>query len=556
MQRTGSTVPALPAVVAMFVAMTLQEVSGFTTKALPRAAFAGGGSLAQQMPKHGLGPRMSTSTPDAEVLPALTETPPLKIGLMVEPTPFTHISGYSNRYKEMLTYLNKAGDTVEIIVTDDTENPPKEFQNFPIDYTHGFRFALYPIISMSIDWQMKGIALIKRLKPDIMHVTTPSFMVLVCGIYAKMFGIPLIMTYHTHLPVYARNYLGWVPFILPVTWFTVKYIHAQADLTLVTSPQLKAEFEEQGIERVDVWRKGIDTVSFNPKYKNAETRKMLTDDNPDDFLIVYIGRLGKEKRIEDLKGVLEKNPNIRLAIVGGGPYMENLKEAFKGTKTVFTGTLLGQPLWEAFASGDVFIMPSDSETLGFVVLESLASGVPVIGARAGGIPDLIDENEETRTGYLVPPGDIDAMSTCVNELINDREKMKAMGVRGRNEAERWSWEKATAVLRNVQYRKAIKRHEEVTAKKPALIKLIDLLSFAFVGYVPISCVYYMFTCMCVSCYVYLCGVGLSIDTHLHTHTHRIMSSTIVGVGSTIDGALKKLFAKIKALFQPKSPDPA
>ena len=358
------------------------ETQGFSPLAVPRAAFAGCGSLAAaQFMRSTSGPRMSSAqlTSDTEVLPALKETAPLKIGLMVEPTPFTHVSGYSNRYKEMLTYLQQAGDEVEIITADDTESPPTEFLGFPIDYTSGFRFALYPVISMSVDHQLKGVKMIKRLKPDILHVTTPGFMVLVCGIYAKMFGIPLIMTYHTHLPVYARNYLGWFPFILPISWLTVKYIHAQADLTLVTSPQLKAEFEEQGIERVEVWRKGIDTVSFNPKWKNTATRNMLSDGNPDDFLMVYIGRLGREKRIEELRAVLDKNPNVRLAIVGGGPYSDTLKEVFKGSKTVFTGILRGQPLWEAFASGDVFCMPSDSETLGFVVLESLASGVPVIG---------------------------------------------------------------------------------------------------------------------------------------------------------------------------------
>ncbi len=112
-------------------------------------------------------------------------------------------------------------------------------------------------------------------------------------------------------------------------------------------------------------------------------------------------------------------------------------------------------MWEAFASADVFVMPSDSETLGFVVLESLASGVPVIGVRAGGIPDLIDERKESRTGYLVPVGDVDAISDCLKELMGDAEMRLAMGRRGRAQAELWSWEKATAVLRNVQYRKAI-----------------------------------------------------------------------------------------------------
>lgn len=82
-------------------------------------------------------------------------------------------------------------------------------------------------------------------------------------------------------------------------------------------------------------------------------------------------------------------PEARLALVGTGPDAEALKDYFAGTKTVLTGTMTGEPLSQAFASADVFVMPSDSETLGFVVLESMASGVPVVGADAGGIPDLI-----------------------------------------------------------------------------------------------------------------------------------------------------------------------
>lgn len=86
-------------------------------------------------------------------------------------------------------------------------------------------------------------------------------------------------------------------------------------------------------------------------------------------------------------------PRARLALVGTGPDAEALKEYFAGTKTVLTGIMTGDDLSQAFASADVFVMPSDSETLGFVVLESMASGVPVVGAKAGGIPDLIADGE-------------------------------------------------------------------------------------------------------------------------------------------------------------------
>ena len=86
-------------------------------------------------------------------------------------------------------------------------------------------------------------------------------------------------------------------------------------------------------------------------------------------------------------------PMVRLALVGTGPDADALKDYFKGTKTVLTGIMTGEALSQAFASADVFVMPSDSETLGFVVLESMASGVPVVGADAGGIPDLIDHGK-------------------------------------------------------------------------------------------------------------------------------------------------------------------
>lgn len=177
----------------------------------------------------------------------------------------------------------------------------------------------------------------------------------------------------------------------------------------------------------------------------------MSDGNPDDFLMVYVGRLGAEKRLKDIKPILERMPNARLCIVGGGPQAEELHKHFEGTNTVFTGQLSGDDLSSAFASADAFVMPSDSETLGFVVLESMASGVPVVGANAGGIPNLIKEGVD---GYLVEPGDTDAFVDRL-EKLRDQKLREAMGIAARKEAERWSWEAATSVLRNVQYERAM-----------------------------------------------------------------------------------------------------
>ena len=111
---------------------------------------------------------------------------------------------------------------------------------------------------------------------------------------------------------------------------------------------------------------------------------------------------------------------MRLALVGGGPAENELKNHFAGTKTKFMGTLHNERLSQAFASADLFVMPSDSETLGFVVIESMASGVPVVGANAGGIPSIIKDG---KTGLLVEPRNSDDFTAKVKILLNDRAKL-------------------------------------------------------------------------------------------------------------------------------------
>jgi sulfoquinovosyltransferase len=150
---------------------------------------------------------------------------------------------------------------------------------------------------------------------------------------------------------------------------------------------------------------------------------------------------------------------------------------------VFLGQLGGDELSSAFASADCFIMPSDSETLGFVVLESMASGVPVVAANAGGIPDIIDSG---KTGYLVNPGDTEGYVKRLMALKNDPKLRARMGKASRQEAERWGWEAATSYLRNVQYERAlINFHSRAFGGfgKPRTAGMFRLLGWRFRSFV-------------------------------------------------------------------------
>lgn len=132
-----------------------------------------------------------------------------------------------------------------------------------------------------------------------------------------------------------------------------------------------------------------------------------------------------------------------------------MEKLFSGMPVVFTGMLLGEELSQAYASGDIFVMPSESETLGFVVLEAMSSGLPVLAARAGGIPDIIPDDQQGKTGYLYNPGDLDDCLSKLEPLLHNAELRETIGRAARAEMEKYDWRAATRKIRNEQYNAAI-----------------------------------------------------------------------------------------------------
>uniref|UniRef100_A0A7S2W9V3 Glycosyltransferase subfamily 4-like N-terminal domain-containing protein n=1 Tax=Rhizochromulina marina TaxID=1034831 RepID=A0A7S2W9V3_9STRA len=404
-----------------------------------------------------------------------------RVGLLVEPSPFSHVSGYANRFTEMLRYLREAGDEVAICTPDLSPSAPRTKFGFNVTNLRGFRLPMYRMVVCSFDWRLRTVEVMERFRPDVLHVSTPGFLCIPGMISAWLLNVPLVFSYHTHIPVYARRYFR--PFgkiSETITWWYLRLIHSQADLTLVTSPQIQEELREKGIARVSIWRKGIDTERYHPKFQDEDMRFRLTGGNPDQPLLVYVGRVAAEKRIEDLKDVLQSIPGARLAIVGGGPQEAALRAHFEGTPTVFTGMLSGEELSQAYASADVFCMPSDSETLGFVVLEAMASGTPVVAVRAGGIPSLIKHGA---TGLLVEPNAPRRFGAKVRKLLRDKPLRERIAKAARADAETWDWRSSTKDLREVQYAAAMQHHEDkIRHRVPWFRRILPSMSFSFRGF--------------------------------------------------------------------------
>uniref|UniRef100_A0A6N2KPQ2 Glycosyltransferase subfamily 4-like N-terminal domain-containing protein n=4 Tax=Salix TaxID=40685 RepID=A0A6N2KPQ2_SALVM len=379
---------------------------------------------------------------------------PRRIALFVEPSPFAYVSGYKNRFQNFIKYLREMGDEVMVVTTH--EGVPQEFYGAKLIGSRSFPCPWYQKVPLSLALSPRIISEVARFKPDIIHASSPGIMVFGALAIAKLLSVPIVMSYHTHVPVYIPRYtFSWL--VKPM-WMIIKFLHRAADLTLVPSAAIGRDLEAARVtaaNKIRLWNKGVDSESFHPRFRCNEMRVRLSNGEPEKPLIVHVGRIGVEKNLDFLKRVMDRLPGARIAIIGDGPYREELEKMLTGIPAVFTGMLGGEELSQAYASGDVFVMPSESETLGLVVLEAMSSGIPVVAARAGGIPDIISPEQEGKTGFLYNPGDLDDCLSKLVPLLDNKELRETMGEAARQDMEKYDWKAATKKIRNEQYNAAI-----------------------------------------------------------------------------------------------------
>jgi glycosyltransferase involved in cell wall biosynthesis len=361
----------------------------------------------------------------------------MRIALFTE-TFLPKIDGIVTRLRHTVEHLQRFGDQVLVFCP---EGGLIEYKGARIHGVPGVPLPLYPELKLAIPRPRIRQAL-ERFKPDLIHVVNPAFLGVGGLYYGKNMGIPLVASYHTHLPQYLHHYgLGALEGVL---WELLKLGHNQAELNLCTSSAMVQELVVRGIERVDLWQRGVDTEMFQPHLVSRQIRERLSRGNPDSPLLIYVGRVSAEKEIEQIKPILEAIPEARLAIVGNGPHREALEQHFAGTSTYFVGYLQGLELASAYASADAFIFPSRTETLGLVLLEAMAAGCPVVAANSGGIPDIVTDGVN---GCLFEPGDSQGAIAATKRLLEARETRETIRQNARQEAEKWGWDAATRQLR-------------------------------------------------------------------------------------------------------------
>jgi glycosyltransferase involved in cell wall biosynthesis len=297
---------------------------------------------------------------------------------------------------------------------------------------------MYPEIPLARPLDRKGSRLLDSFCPELVHAATEFTIGWSGREWARRRGIPLVSSFHTDWPAYMAGYgFGGME---SVAWRFLQTFHAGARITFCPSSSTLEQLKSWGFSHdLRVWGRGVDTEFFSPRHRLEELRRVLAPEGQK--IVLYVGRLAPEKRLHVL---LEAFPRIRramdskvvLGLVGDGPWMSRLKaRAMEGVHLL--GYRTGLPLAQAYASGDLFAFPSDTETFGNVVAEALASGLPVVAPNKGGVVDSVIPG---RTGVLVPPRDPVALADAVVSLLSNDALRQRLAEGARSHALSRSWE--------------------------------------------------------------------------------------------------------------------
>jgi glycosyltransferase involved in cell wall biosynthesis len=272
-------------------------------------------------------------------------------------------------------------------------------------------------------------------------VSTPGLAGLAAVAAAKILNVRLVGIYHTDLPQYIRYYTE-DDSLESAAWRYLRWFYEQMDLIYVPSRAYRQQLIDKGFNpaKLRLFPHGIDVDRFNPRYRDtAFWERYGVNGGPK---VTYVGRLAKEKDLDVLMDVYEtlarRRPDCTLTVVGDGPFMPTLRARLNYPNVVFTGFLFGQELSTAYAASDVFVFPSTTDTFGNVVLEAMASGVPVVVSDKGGPSEIVQHG---LTGFVTRARRAAHVTESVERLLDDGELRRQMSLACRSYAETCIWDR-------------------------------------------------------------------------------------------------------------------
>lgn len=347
----------------------------------------------------------------------------LEIAFVTETYP-PEVNGVAMTVGRLVDGLRQRGHRVEVLrprqgVADAGGEHEVPFAGIALPGYPGLQFGLPAGGALRRRWRQR--------RPDLVHVVTEGPLGWSAVAAARRLGIPVTSGFHTNFDRYSVHYgIGW---LRPAVAAYLRMLHRRTRATLVPTAALAAELAGEGVPGVRVVGRGVDTVLFDPARRSAELRTRWGADGVGPVCL-YVGRLAPEKNlalVEKCFAALQVwHPAARLVWVGDGPSARKL--AHDHPDQYFAGTRIGEDLAAHYASADLFLFPSLSETYGNVVAEAMASGVPVLAYRSAAAAELVVDGDN---GRVVAPGDERAFVEAALWALEDGERLQRMGERAR-----------------------------------------------------------------------------------------------------------------------------
>lgn len=296
---------------------------------------------------------------------------------------------------------------------------------------------------------------LEEFEPTLVHLATPDLLGFRAMRWAQSHDVQIVSSYHTHFTSYLKYYN--LDMLEQLGWKYLRWFYSQSKHIYVPSPSMADELNKQGIEEgIRIWARGVFTDKFHPDKRDREWRQSVGfDDN--DIVMTFVSRLVWEKDLQTFVDVAKRLGNtVQPMIVGDGPARKELENMLP--EAHFTGFITDDELYRAYASSDLFLFPSDTETFGNVTLEAMSSGLPCVVADATGSRSLVESGVN---GYLAPPRDTKEFARCARKIAEDKSLRQNMSKAARQKALAYSWDSVNSKLLENYY-------EALEAPRPSL----------------------------------------------------------------------------------------
>jgi glycosyltransferase involved in cell wall biosynthesis len=322
------------------------------------------------------------------------------------------VNGVARTLERLVGAIEDRGGEARVVTVED----PDATSDPRVERWPAVPFWAYPQLRMAAPERNRALDTIEQWKPTLVHAATEFGVGLGGLIGARERRVPFVSSYHTHFTAYLRHYK--LTALNAVAWPFLRWFHNSGRITWTPGSIVAEELRRQGFRNVRVWSRGVDAARFSPSFRSDELRARLGA-RDDTILVAYVGRIAPEKGIdvalEGMRRVLARHPGrVLFALAGDGPAEERCR-ASAPPGAMFMGRLGGRDLSEFYASADIFVFPSITETFGNVVLEAMASGLALVAPDWGATTELAT----TETALQFPASDPTALAERVERLVAD-----------------------------------------------------------------------------------------------------------------------------------------